>query len=130
MIKYIPSLAALVLTLNLIATAAMAGEIQPYSESAFTEAKTAGKTVLLDFHADWCPVCRKQAPLLQSLVQEEKFKDVVAFKVDFDNESALKNQLKVKNQSTLIVFKGEKAVSRATWETDKDKIRGMIEKGL
>jgi thioredoxin 1 len=128
--KYIPSFAALVVALNLITVSTMAGEIQPFNETAFTDAKTAGKTVLLDFHADWCPVCKKQGPILQSLVQEDKYKDVVAFKADYDSETALKKQLKVKDQSTLIVFKGDRVVSRATWVTNEDKIRALIDKGL
>ena len=130
MIKYIPSFAAIALVVNLIATSALAGEIKPYKEAAFSEAKAAGKTVLLDFHADWCPVCRKQGPVLGSLVHEDKLKDIAAFKVNYDDETALKKQLKVTSQSTLIVFKGEKLVSRAVGVTDKDKIRALIEKGL
>jgi len=130
MTKHIPSFIVLALAFSLIAGSALAGEIKPYSETAFTEAKAAGKTVLLDFHADWCPVCKKQGPILHSLVQEDEFKDVAAFKVDYDNEDALKKQLKVTNQSTLIVFKGEKVVARATWVTDADKIRALIKKGL
>jgi len=130
MIKYIPSFAVFAVALNLLTAGAMAGEIKPYNEAAFSEAKVAGKTILLDFHADWCPVCRKQGPLLQSLVQEDKLKDVVVFKVNYDKETALKKDLKVTNQSTLIVFKGGQEASRATWVTDKNEIRSLIEKGL
>jgi len=130
MIKFIPSFAVFAVALSLLTAGAMAGEIKPYNEAAFSEAKAAGKTILLDFHADWCPVCRKQGPLLQSLVQEDKLKDVVVFKVNYDKETALKKDLKVANQSTLIVFKGGQEASRATWVTDKDEIRSLIEKGL
>ena len=130
MIKYILSFAAIALAVNIIAASALAGEIKPYNEAAFAEAKAAGKTVLLDFHADWCPVCKKQGPVLGSLVQEDKLKDIAAFKVNYDDETALKKQLKVTSQSTLIVFKGEKLVSHAVGVTDKDKIRALIEKGL
>lgn len=130
MIKHIPLVAALAVAFHLITTAAMAGDIKPYDQAAFTEAKDSGKTVLLDFHADWCPVCKKQGPLLQSLAQEDKFKDVVVFKVNYDKESALKKHLKVTSQSTLIVLKGGKEVSRATGVVDKTDIRALIEKGL
>jgi len=130
MIKHIPLIAALAVAFRLITTAAEAGDIKPYDQTAFTEAKASGKTVLLDFHADWCPVCKKQGPLLQSLSQEDKLKDVVVFKVNYDDETALKKQLKVTSQSTLIVFKGGKEVSRATGVVDKTDIRALIEKGL
>jgi|SRR5271155_3536299 len=125
---YIPAVFAVVFTLFTFTV--VAGEIKPYSETTFKEATTAGKTVLLDFHADWCPVCRRQGPLIESLAQEDKLKDVVVLKVNYDDEGALKKQLKVSIQSTLIVFKGEKEVTRATGMTDKDKLRELIEKGL
>src|SRR5882724_79159 len=112
MTKRITSFAIFAVALNLITASAIAGEMKPYGEAAFTEAKAAGKTVLLDFHADWCLVGRKQGPILESLVQEDKLKNAAVFKVDYDNEAALKKQLKVTNQSTLIVFKGDKVVSR------------------
>ena len=130
MIKHIPSFAAIALALNLITAGAIAGEIKPYDEAAFREAKAGGKTVLLDFHADWCPVCRKQGPVLGSLVQEEKLKDIAAFKVNYDVETALKKQFKVTKQATLIVLKGERAVARATGMTDRNQIRALIERGL
>ena len=128
--KFNPSLAALAVAFVLSAASALAGEIQPYEAAAFTEAKAAGKTVLLDFHADWCPVCRKQGPVIESLVREDGFKNIVAFKVNYDDEPALKKQLKVTSQSTLIVFKGGQEVSRATGVVDKTDIRALIEKGL
>ena len=130
MIKRFTSVAIAVAVFTVICVSAFAGEIKPYNEAAFKEATAAGRTVLLDFHADWCPVCRKQGPLLQSLVQEDKLKDVAAFKVNYDQESALKQEFKVTSQSTLIVLKGETVVSRATGVTDKAAIRALIEKGL
>jgi thiol-disulfide isomerase/thioredoxin len=130
MIKHIASLTVLIAALTHVTTGAFAGDVKPYSQAAFSEAKASGKTVLLDFHADWCPVCKKQGPIVQSLVQDDKFKDVAVFKVNYDNEKALKQQLKVTNQSTLIVFKGDKAVARSTWVTDQNQIRALIEKGI
>ncbi len=130
MTKRFTSVAIAVAVFTVICVSAFAGEIKPYNEAAFKEATAAGKTILLDFHADWCPVCRKQGPLLKSLVQEDKLKDVAAFKVNYDNEKALKQQFKVTSQSTLIVLKGETVVSRATGMTDKEEIRALIEKGL
>lgn len=130
MIKRVKTVAVLVTALTLISASASAGEVKPYSEASLKEAKAAGKTVLLDFHADWCPICKKQGPVIQNLLQEDKLKEVAAFKVDYDNETALKQQFKVTSQSTLIVFKGEKAVARATGVTDKDQIRALIKRGL
>jgi len=122
-------LAFLTTALILVTAPVMAAE-QPYSAATLDRMLAAGQPVVVDFHADWCPVCRKQAPILGSLVQEDKLKNIAAFKVNYDDETALKTQLKVTSQSTLIVFKGEQLVSRAVGVTDKGKIRALIEKGL
>jgi thioredoxin 1 len=130
MIKRLTSFAVLAAALALFTASAFAGEIKSYSEAAVAEAKTASKTVLLDFHADWCPVCKKQGLVFPSLVKEDKFKDVAIFKVNYDKETAIKNEFKVENQSTLIVLKGDKEMARATWVTDPKEIRALIEKGF
>ncbi len=107
-----------------------AGQSQPFSAAAFAKAKADGKTVLVDFAASWCPTCKKQGPVIESLLKEAKFKDVVAFKADYDTEKELKKQLKVTGQSTLVVFKGEKEAGRAMGITAKAAIGELIAKGL
>jgi thiol:disulfide interchange protein len=58
MIKRIITVAITVAVFSAVSVGAFAGEIKPYNEVALQEATAAGKTILLDFHADWCPVCR------------------------------------------------------------------------
>ncbi|TAN47631.1 MAG: thioredoxin, partial [Rhodospirillales bacterium] len=40
---------------------------QPFSQKAFTEAQEAGKSILVDVSAPWCPTCAKQHPIIQGL---------------------------------------------------------------
>jgi thioredoxin 1 len=109
---------------------AFAGGWSPYEEAAFAKAQGEGKTIVLDFHADWCPTCKKQKPILESLLQEEQFGPVVGLTVDFDKENQLKKQLKVQKQSTIIVFKGKNEVARSTGITKKDEIKALVSKGI
>lgn len=110
--------------------AAKAGQARPFDQAAFDKAKADGKTVLVDFAASWCPTCKKQGPVIESLLKEDKYKDVVAFKADYDKEQELKKQLKVTGQSTLVVFKGDKEAGRAMGITDKVAIGTLLAKGL
>lgn len=112
------------------APSAKAGKSQPYNEAAFKKAQSEGKTVFVDFAASWCPTCKKQGPVIESLLQEDKYKNVVAFKADYDTEKELKKQLKVTGQSTLVVFKGDKEAGRAMGITDKAAIGELLAKGL
>jgi thiol-disulfide isomerase/thioredoxin len=115
------------LTLN---THALAGEARPFDREVFTKAQMEGKTVLVDFHATWCPVCKKQAEAIPHVLKEEQFKDVVALTADYDTEKELKKQLKVSGQATLVVFKGEKEVAREHDITSVAAISKLLAKGL
>lgn len=108
-----------------------AAESMPYTEKGFKDAQEQGKTILLEFHAGWCSTCKKQKPTIESLLKDEKkLSRVVAFTVDYDTESDLKNALKVNKQSTLVIFKGKNEISRAIGITDKSEINKLISKGI
>lgn len=116
--------------LLLLGPSSWAAEWKEFDQKAFEAAQAQDKTVVLDFHADWCTTCQKQKPILESLVKEPKYDSVAAFKVDFDKAGDIKKHLKVQKQSTLIVFKGKKEVDRQMGLTDRDKIESLIAKGL
>jgi thiol-disulfide isomerase/thioredoxin len=129
MIKRIALCVAAVAMLTLT-TSLLAGETQPFNQELFAKAKMDGKTVLVDFHATWCPVCKKQAEAIPQVLKEEQFKEVVALTADYDMEKELKKQLKVGGQSTLVVFKGEKEVAREQGITSAAAIGKLLAKGL
>jgi thioredoxin-like negative regulator of GroEL len=125
MVKWLQgSLAFLVVLLAV--SAASAG--QPYNAAAFEKAQAAGKTILVDVFASWCPVCRKQQPTIQSLESEKP--GLVVYKVDFDKAKDVLRKFGVQSQSTLIVFKGGKEVGRSTGVSDPAQIRALVAKGL
>jgi thiol-disulfide isomerase/thioredoxin len=130
MIKRIASLFLAAAALSFVAATASATESKPYQAAAFQQAQADGKTVLVDFAASWCPTCRKQGPVIDGLLKQEKFKDVVAFKADYDEEKDLKKALKVASQSTLVVFKGDKEMARAAGITSPEAIGELLAKGL
>ena len=111
------------------AVAAAAAEV-PFTQAAFDKAVAAGQPVVVDVQASWCPVCKAQKPIVESLLQEPKMKKVTLFSADFDTEQALKKQLRVVQQSTFVVFKNGKEVGRSTGETSKSTIAALFDKAL
>src|SRR5580765_1065825 len=108
-----------------------AGAVEmPFTQAAFDKAVAAGQPVIVDFQASWCPTCKAQKPLVQSLMQDPKMKDVTLFAADYDTEQALKRQPRVAQQSTFVVFKGGKEVGRSTGETSKSAIAALFDKAL
>jgi len=113
----------------LVPQGALAGSAS-FDRAAFDKAVAAGGPVVLQFHADWCPTCKEQAPLITQILKEPKMKDVKFFAADFDTEKALEKSLNVSMQSTFVVFKGGKEVTRSTGQTTRDAIEQTFSKAL
>ena len=65
---------------------AFAAEEQPFTRQAFLAAQGAGKPILVEIHASWCPTCQAQKPILSKLFADPKFKNLAVFRVDFDDQ--------------------------------------------
>ena len=103
---------------------------QPYTQEAFDAARNAGKPILVDTYATWCDVCARQAPVLEKLRAEPKYKDLVTFKVDFDTQKDIMRKFNARMQSTLICYRGAKEVGRSVGETQAEWIDDMLQKTL
>ncbi len=101
---------------------------KPFDQAGFEAAQAAGKPILVEVHADWCSTCRAQEPVISKLMQDPKNADFVVLRVDFDQQKDVLKRLRTQYQSTLIVFKGKKEVSRSTGETSKDAIAAQLAK--
>src|SRR5688500_15525821 len=118
-----------------LAAALMPGAIafaidQKFDQAAFDAAQAAGKPILVEVTAPWCPVCKAQAPILSRLKGEARFKNLASFTIDFDSQNDLLKKLNVQKQSTLIVFKGKQEVGRSTGDTNAGSIEQLLAKSL
>ena len=116
---------AAALLCSLAASLAMAAEV-PYNQAQRAAARAAGQTVAVVFHADWCPTCRAQAPVLKELVNTPDMKSLTLYVADFDTEKALRNALHVNQQSAVVVFKGKQETARSTGETQKGALETFL----
>lgn len=122
-------------TLAAFAFLAMLGSTQAadkasFTQAAFDAARQAGKPVLVEVTASWCPTCKVQRPILSELTADPKFKNLAVFEVDFDSQKDALRALKVQQQSTLITFKDGQEVGRSTGDTNKASIAGLLEKAI
>ena len=99
-----------------------------YSDGVFKAAQAAGKPILIDITAPWCPTCAKQLPILTGLYTTPEFKDLQVFHVDFDTSKPLLRTLGVQMQSTMIVYHGDKEEGRATGQTAAPVIHDLLAK--
>ena len=117
--------AAFAVMLTVFAAASFAAE-SPFNQAQFDAQRTSGKPVAVVFHADWCPTCRAQAPVLKELMQSAEFKGLTLFVADFDTEKTFKRSLGVTQQSTIIVFKDGKESARSTGDTQQERLAALL----
>jgi thioredoxin 1 len=109
---------------------AQAGKEQAFTAQAFRAAQDAGKPILVEIHASWCPTCKAQIPILSELTAQPKFKDLAVLRVDFDNQKQEVRNFGARVQSTLIVFKGGKEVARSVGDTNRKTIAALLDKAI
>ena len=109
--------------------AAFAGEV-PFTQTGFDQAISSGRPAVVYLHADWCPTCRVQKPIVDRLSADPKLGQVTIFIADYDTEVKLKRELKITEQSTFVVFKKGHEVTRSTGQTQEAAIRAVLEKAL
>lgn len=111
-------------------SAARASTASPYTPAAFKAAQSAGEPVLIEIHADWCPTCKAQTPIIQRLAADPKFAKLKIFRVDFDGQKDVVKQFGATMQSTLIVFNGAPEKGRSVGDTKEASIASLLAKAL
>ena len=101
-----------------------------FNQTQFDKARHNNEPVLLMVHADWCPTCRAQSAVIDKLAANPEFSKFRIFRIDYDTQKGLASAFRVHRQSALLVFKGEKEVSRSIGETSEDAISTQLKKAL
>lgn len=107
----------------------LAGKSSPYlifNKADYDKAIVEGKIVFLDFYANWCPICRAEAPEIKAGFDGLNRSDVVGFRVNYndpdtdDDEKALAAQFSIPYQHTKVILKNGKEVYRSSdqWTAD------------
>ena len=124
-------LASLVLA-TMVSAPALAGEpsFQTYTPAAFEAAKAAGKPILVAIHAVWCGTCKIQRVILNDLIKQPEFKDLVVLRVDFDDQKDAVTGFGADSQSTLIVYKGKTEITRTVGDTSGKRIEAMLRSAI
>lgn len=79
------------------------GIVYDYSPEAFEQALSSGKPTLLEFAADWCMVCRQEAPVIEKIKEEYKGR-VNIMTANYDKEVKLREKYGVRGTPTFLVF--------------------------
>jgi len=109
------------------AGAASAAEYRPFSRQDFAAAQAAGKPIVVDVFATWCPTCKAQEPIMKQLSSAPKFDKLLIFRLDFDTQKPEWRKFKVWRQSTFIAFRGRRETGRSIAETDPEALERLLD---
>lgn len=110
-----------------LASPAAASEFRAFNSKDFAASQAAGKPILVDVAASWCPICKAQAPIIDKYTAEPRFKDLVVYRLDYDTQKAEWREFGVRMQSTLIAFHGPKETARSVGDTDPKSIASLLD---
>lgn len=95
------------------------------SKAEFDKLILPGKTVLVDFYADWCAPCKEMEPFIHEIATENA-NNLVVLRINIDENPALADSLKVYAIPYLQVYKNQKL----TWEKEGFTGKKDIQKHL
>lgn len=97
-------------------------------DSNFEEIIKSKKVVVVDFWAPWCSPCKMMSPIIDSLSEEYKGKDVLFVKYNIDEESDFVMECGIRSVPTLVFFKnGTKTDKRLTGTQKAEDIKAIVE---
>jgi thioredoxin 1 len=109
----------------LIGGGARAFEVMRYDKVAADAAIEAGKTVIVEVYASWCPICQAQATAIDAMKDKPAYKDIVFFRVDTEAQKDVVKALR-SPRSTFIVYRGGREVSRQSWGATHEDVARVL----
>lgn len=103
-----------------------------FTQSEFEKAKISDKIIFLDFYANWCPICRVEAPFIESAFNELTNENLVGFRVNFNDsetdndEKKLAKEFNVPYQHTKIILQNGAETARYPDQWDKDTAMAVL----
>ncbi len=99
-----------------------------FSDEIFNNAKSSGKTIVINSYEVWCGTCAVQTEILDQA--EKDFSNVIFLSYEQSKNKDIAKKLNIKFWTTIVIYKGENEIARVVGQTEKSKIYSAIKKGL
>jgi thioredoxin 1 len=108
------------------ASSALAAEFRKFEPAAFAAAQAAGRPILIDVKAWWCPVCASQNRSIKQITAAPQYNNMIIFNVNYDKQKDVLRSLAVTKQATLIAYRGARQTGRLDFVTDRARIESLL----
>jgi thioredoxin 1 len=102
--------------------------IVPVTDNSFKEEVESAETALAYFWAEWCPPCKRIAPVLEEI--EKEMPDLKIVKLNVDDDPATPGGFNVMSIPTMIMFKNGQPVDRIVGFKSKDSLVSLVSRYL
>lgn len=99
-----------------------------FTKKDYDKAILDGKIIFLDFYANWCPICRAEAPEIEAGFNSLENENVVGFRVNFkdsetdEDENKLAKEFEIPYQHTKVILQNGKVLLKDGDSWDKNKL--------
>ncbi len=109
-------------------------EFVDYAPGTIDAALADGKTVLVDYAADWCSTCKRQERVINSLREANPAYDaaIMFVRVDWDDygRHAVTVERDIPRRSTLVLLRADEELGRIVAQTGETDIQSLLDLGL
>mgnify|MGYP006132200207 CR=1 FL=1 len=95
-----------------------------FSNKIFMKAQAEGKTIVINSWNETCYTCAKQIKILDEA--EKKFSNILFLSFEQTRDKEIAKLLGIEYWTTIVVYKGNKELSRTIGQTTKSKIYSQI----
>ena len=99
-----------------------------FTNEIFTKAKNEGKTIVINSWNKSCGTCAMQSKILNKAKKD--FPTILFLSFEQTKDKKIAKQLNVDFWTTILVFRGDKLVSKTMGQTKKSIIYSEIKKGI
>ncbi len=107
-----------------------------FNQADYESALKSGKIIFLDFFANWCPICREEAPEIKAGFDNLTTDRVIGFRVNYNDsdtdkdEKELAEKFGITYQHTKVILKQGMVVLKDLESWDRQKFAEEINKLL
>lgn len=101
-----------------------------YSPELFTELMQQDTPVLVEIYAPWCPTCLLQHEAFETLHEEGRAPKIHALRVDFDRDTAFREQYNISATGMLLIFQKGQIKTHAPGLVTSSKIKAFLDSNI